>query len=190
MSGERDRGRGEYADKFDLYQLVLETRNMELRLFWERANYFLALNTAIALGYFTVDAIHLFARLLLCFFGIASGILWVRTNLGSKFWQARWEHRLSRAEKELDPPMRLFSEDWEVIFADAKCGIESRRKGKVDALVNRAILTKPSVTRTMIALSVLAVAFWLVATCAVVVSRKPVTAPTMRCQCFGPGGRE
>ena len=164
MPARRHDPGSDYQERFDLYRLVYETRNLELRLFWERSNYFLALNTAIALGYFTIDKDAILPRLLLCFFGVVAGLLWVATNLGSKFWQARWEHRLIRAEEELGPHMRLFSDGWDVIVADAKSGLENRRKGRLDRLVNCAILLKPSVSRTMILLSAFSVVFWVLAT--------------------------
>src|SRR5207248_3234570 len=36
----------------DAYKIALETRNLEINLFWQRSNYFLVLNTAIAVGFF------------------------------------------------------------------------------------------------------------------------------------------
>src|SRR4029079_19741708 len=40
---------------FDLavYRVALETRKLEIRLFWQRSNYFLVLSTALAIGYFS-----------------------------------------------------------------------------------------------------------------------------------------
>ena len=38
----------------DLYKVLLDTRNLEINLFWQRSNYFLALNTGIALGFFNL----------------------------------------------------------------------------------------------------------------------------------------
>ncbi len=42
----------EVFNKFDLYKIALETRNFEISLFWQRSNYFLVLNTAIAIEFF------------------------------------------------------------------------------------------------------------------------------------------
>ncbi|ENN6985946.1 hypothetical protein ACAB91_004506 [Vibrio parahaemolyticus] len=39
-------------DDLEAYKIALETRNMEIKLFWQRSNYFLALNAALALGFF------------------------------------------------------------------------------------------------------------------------------------------
>ena len=36
----------------DLYKNVLDTRNFEISFFWQRSNYFLVLNSALALGFF------------------------------------------------------------------------------------------------------------------------------------------
>ena len=38
----------------DLYKTLLDTRNLEISLFWQRSNYFLVLNTGIAFGFFNL----------------------------------------------------------------------------------------------------------------------------------------
>ena len=38
----------------DLYRVALDTRNLESTLFWQRCNYFLVLNSALALGFFNL----------------------------------------------------------------------------------------------------------------------------------------
>ena len=35
---------------FELYKIAIQTRNLELGFFWQRSNYFLVLNTALATG--------------------------------------------------------------------------------------------------------------------------------------------
>src|SRR3972149_10785499 len=37
----------------DAYKFAYDTRNFEISLFWQRSNYFLVLNTAIALAFFS-----------------------------------------------------------------------------------------------------------------------------------------
>ncbi len=81
-------------EKKDLYKVALDTRNFEISLFWQRSNYFLALNSALALGFFNLKEQGLYG-LVMAIFGIIVSYLWVRVNLGSKFWQSRWERRLS-----------------------------------------------------------------------------------------------
>ena len=38
-----------------LFKIALETRNFEILLYWQRSNYFLVLNTALAVGFFSVN---------------------------------------------------------------------------------------------------------------------------------------
>ena len=40
----------------DLYRTLLDTRNLEINLFWQRCNYFLVLNTGVALGFFNATS--------------------------------------------------------------------------------------------------------------------------------------
>ena len=87
-------------DQIDLeaYRVAKEARNLEITLFWQRSNYFLVLSTAIAAGFFSLhDAKY---ALPLAIFGLVVGLLWIAVNLGSKFWQSRWEHRLRLAEEQ------------------------------------------------------------------------------------------
>jgi hypothetical protein len=83
-------------NNFDLYKIALDTRNMEIGLFWQRSNYFLVLNTAIAVGFFKTTEKY---QLLMSFVGFCVALLWFSVNLGSKYWQSRWEFRLYEAEK-------------------------------------------------------------------------------------------
>jgi len=88
-------------DQIDLeaYRVAKEARNLEITLFWQRSNYFLVLSTAIAAGFFSLrDAKY---ALPLAIFGLVVGLLWIAVNLGSEFWQSRWEHRLRLAEEQL-----------------------------------------------------------------------------------------
>src|SRR5438552_16696563 len=84
----------------DAYKTALDTRNFEIQLFWQRSNYFLVLNTAIGTGYFALGDDHHYA-ILLAAFGVVISWLWLMVNLGSKFWQSRWEKQLEIAEDGL-----------------------------------------------------------------------------------------
>src|SRR4051812_47823163 len=83
--------------RLDAYKTALETRNFEIKLFWQRSNYFLVLNTAIGTGYFALGDDHHYA-ILLAAFGVLMSWLWLLVNLGSKFWQSRWEQQLEIVE--------------------------------------------------------------------------------------------
>ena len=77
------------------FKIVLETRNFEIGLFWQRCNYFLVLNTALAVGVFLFfrdgGAPSLFIPFLICIAGCFVCIGWIKVGLGSKYWQSHWE---------------------------------------------------------------------------------------------------
>jgi len=145
------------------FRTSLEIRNMEIHLFWQRSNFFLALTTAIAIGFFTLTETS--AKLPLAFLGLISSVLWFLVNLGSKFWQARWEEKLRDVESELFPNLNFFKESYDVIRPSVERSL-SRQMGKRQTvfrrLIIRAVLIKPSVSSLVIYLSVFFCIFWLV----------------------------
>jgi hypothetical protein len=144
----------------EAYRVAKETRNLEITLFWQRSNYFLVLSTAIAIGFFSLrDPKY---ALPLAVFGLVVGLLWIAVNLGSKFWQSRWEHRLRLTEEKLRPNMDLFSASWETVQNDVRQSFEFRRRGVIHRAYTRLVLLKPSVSLMMTTLSLAFVAFWIV----------------------------
>ena len=109
--------------KLELYKMAVQTRNLEIGLFWQRSNYFLVLNTAIAVGFFNLT--NTSYELLLSLTGIFVAGSWVRVNLGSKFWQMRWEFRSQQTEKNLGDQIDLFSANWERRSIRMGCGISA-----------------------------------------------------------------
>ena len=149
-------------DPIDLesFRVAKEARNFEIGLFWQRSNYFLVLSTAIAAGFFSLrDASY---SLPLALFGLVVGVLWFMANLGSKFWQSRWEHRLRLTEEKLRPNLDLFSASWETVQDDARRGLAFRHRGPVHRAYARLVLLNPSVSLMMTALSAVFVVFWFV----------------------------
>ena len=147
--------------KFDLYKIALDTRNMEIGLFWQRSNYFLVLNTATAIGFF-LKATEKY-QFLIGLFGLAVAVLWFAINLGSKFWQSRWEFRLKEAEKSLPngADIQYFSASWETIYSDVGISLESSKHGKWRKKIDQLVLLKPSVSFIMTLLSILFILLWL-----------------------------
>jgi hypothetical protein len=151
--------------KLEVYKTALATRNFEIQLFWQRSNYFLVLNTAVAIGFFSRVQHDRYA-FGLSLIGIAVSFLWVRINLGSKFWQSRWEHRLEIAEDDLQPGLDLFSAGKDVLRADARKSLEAwGNQGWLMRAYTEAVLRKPSVSKTMTLLSLLFVLVWIAAAC-------------------------
>ncbi|MGD0522397.1 MAG: hypothetical protein ABSA48_14160 [Terracidiphilus sp.] len=151
-------------DQIDLeaYRVAKEARNLEITLFWQRSNYFLVLSTAIAAGFFSLHDPNY--ALPLSAFGLIVGLLWIAVNLGSKFWQSRWEHRLHLTEEQLRPNMNLFSATWETVQDDVRKSFEFRRRGKIHRIYTRLVLLKPSVSLMMTLLSLAFVVFWITIT--------------------------
>jgi hypothetical protein len=151
----------EQSLKLEAYRTALQARNLEINLFWQRSNYFLVLNTAIAVGFVSLDKRDVYA-FLLSLIGVVVACLWVRVNLGSKFWQSRWEHRLHVVEEELQGNLNLFSADWTTIQDDVRqsLGFGGPGQGWITQLYNRAVMRKPSVSKSMTLLSVFFVSVW------------------------------
>jgi hypothetical protein len=147
-------------DPIDLeaYRVAKATRDLEINLFWQRSNYFLGLSAGIAAAFFSLkDSTY---PLPLAIFGLFVALLWVAINLGSKFWQSRWEHRLRITEENLRPGMNLFSASWETVQEDVRQSFEFRKRGPIYSVYARLVLLKPSVTFVMTFLSLLFVLFW------------------------------
>jgi len=139
----------------DSYNIAYQTRNFEIQLFWQRSNYFLVLNTAIITGIaIKLGSIDPIVAVFIAF-GIFVSCLWYRVNLGSKFWQTRWEQRLHEIEERVSPSANLFSATQAQIKADVENSIKTTGgQGWWRSYVNKQALSKPSVSRQMILLSI------------------------------------
>jgi hypothetical protein len=142
----------------DAYKMALDTRNLEIGLFWQRSNYFLALNTALAIGFFNVKDKGF--MLLLALFGLIISFLWYRVNLGSKFWQSRWEQRLRVVEEQIAPNLNFFAADWETIREDVRSSLRNSRHSWLQRYLDTRILKKHSVSYQMIRLSIAFIGGW------------------------------
>lgn len=149
----------------DLYKIALDTRNLEINLFWQRCNYFLVLNSAAALGYLKVDdgPVQIGTTLL----GMIICYLWYRVALGSKYWQERWESCLHRVEKKLIAERKfpseipLFSPPWQMVREEVQNSLANANHGPLGQFIDQKILTKPSVTQAMFCLVWIFMACWL-----------------------------
>lgn len=148
--------------RLDAYKTALETRNFEIGLFWQRSNYFLVLNTAIGTGYFALGNDHHYA-ILLAAFGVLISWLWLMVNLGSKFWQSRWEQQLEIVEAGLPQFAGFFKTDDKLIkIVDASLDRKGHRRWRGDRWAwYWAIKKRPSVSLMMTYLSVAFLGFWL-----------------------------
>ena len=145
---------------YEAYKTVLDTRNFEINLFWQRSNYFLVLTTALAVGFFNVS--NKGYSLLLAVLGLIISGLWYGVNLGGKFWQSRWEHRLKLVEKEIAPDLDFFAADRQTLLWDVQENLKAGNYKGVQKLLYGRIFKKPSVSYRMILLSVVFVLAWIV----------------------------
>ena len=93
----------------DLYRILIDIRNLEVNLFWQRSNYFLVLNSGIVLAFFNVKEpvyVRTFAAI-----GLLASVLWFWACLASKYWQTFWAERLAIFEKNQLPGLQFFSAD-------------------------------------------------------------------------------
>ena len=147
-------------DAKELYKIAIDTRNFEINLFWQRSNYFLVLNTAIAIG--TFSRVHPEFQLPFAMFGIVTSCLWFRVNLGSKYWQVRWEHKVAELEKIITKEI-LFSADRDTTDKAVENFLShNKHQDSLPSIYENLILSKASVSRNMIYLSVAFVIFWAV----------------------------
>jgi hypothetical protein len=141
----------------DIFKMVLDTRNLEVGLFWQRSNYFLVLNTALAVAFFGLKPsgytpFVAFVGLVVCFF-------WYRVTLGGKFWQIRWERKLREIEAlyavsgQFDQRLKLFQLTDNEVKLEVKNELGRSSHGWYAKLQDSQILSKPSVTSTMISLA-------------------------------------
>ena len=140
------------------FKIVLETRNFEIGLFWQRCNYFLVLNTALAVGVFLFfrdgGMPSLLFPFLICVAGFFVCLAWIKVGLGSKYWQSHWE-QIAIEEQESIGFCRSRGRDYfsiggtkarvkkNLFLADAE---ESKFLG---ICYKQQVLKKPSVSRWM-----------------------------------------
>ncbi|SFD33904.1 RipA family octameric membrane protein [Paracidovorax konjaci] len=148
-----------------LYEIALDTRNLEINLFWQRCNYFLVLNSGLAVGFFNMKESPL--QVPTAILGSVVCLLWYRVALGSKYWQERWEDCLRRVERELREnnlyasEIPLFSADWRAIRNEVRESLQANRHVGIERAIDEQIMSKPSVTLSMFYLVIAFGSTWL-----------------------------
>jgi ABC-type multidrug transport system fused ATPase/permease subunit len=146
-------------DKEKLFEITLGIRNFEIGMFWKRSNYFLVLNTTLAVGFFTVKEPYVlyvgFLGLLVCF-------LWFAVTLGGKFWQSRWEHQLYKIEMDSNISAGLFTQNHEDLKTIVSDSLNYNKHNIVRKQFDKLVLLKPSVSYMMMLLSVFSILFWII----------------------------
>ncbi|WP_136513724.1 RipA family octameric membrane protein [Geomonas edaphica] len=146
----------------DIYKYILDTRNFEISLFWQRSNYFLVLNSGLAVGFLNLkNNGYAFA---LAFFGFLVSYLWYQVNLGGKYWQSRWEYKLAEVESKIAPDLICFNTTREITDEDVaeSLGNLPEEASWFKRTFHHEIKEKPSVSHCMIVLSVLFMMAWII----------------------------
>ena len=92
-------------DKLEAYKIAIDTRNLEIKLFWQRSLFFAAFTSAIFVGY-SGAGIEAFQKLLLSSLGFLLSFAWLLANRGSKYWYESWETKIEEIEEDYD--LKLF----------------------------------------------------------------------------------
>lgn len=142
----------------EAYKLAVSTRQFEIQMFWQRSNYFMVLNTAIAVGFFALKNDNY--EPILAALGFSVSILWFFTSLGGKYWQSRWEQAAHRLELECCPEAKLFAASPEFVKQEVEQHLSVNNHHIFRRWIDRQILRKPSVSYQMTTLSLLFAAFW------------------------------
>jgi hypothetical protein len=152
----------------DVFKFVLDTRNFEITNFWQRSNYFLVLNTGVAIAFFNLKEKSVEWAPFVALVGVLVSFLWIRVALGSKFWQVHWERKLAQVENEyvasrVLPDLKLFNQSTTQVKAEVSAALADEQHANwVEWLIDKRIVEKPSVTLAMISLSLLFCVAWAV----------------------------
>ncbi len=143
----------------DLYKVLIDTRNLEINLFWQRSNYFLVLNTGIGLAFFNSSTRF---AIVLSVAGVLASILWFFVCLGSKFWQVRWEQKLADFERQHMPELGFFNVTREHLKNEVERGLASNERTWRQRLIYSWVVGRHSVSYSMMRLSLLFFIGWVV----------------------------
>lgn len=125
------------------YETAVETRKLEIELFWSRSLFFWGFIASAFVAYATLREYGSDVSVVVACFGLVCSIAWSLGNRGGKFWQESWETKVERIEPSVTGAM----------FADP----ESEQTHKNVWLRGRRF----SVSKLAIALSDYTIILWL-----------------------------
>lgn len=94
------------------YETAVETRRLEIELFWSRSLFFWGLIASAFVAYATLRRYSSDISVVVACFGFVCSIAWSLGNRGGKFWQESWETKVERIEPDVTGAM--FAEPEEV----------------------------------------------------------------------------
>ena len=82
----------------DAFNVALDTRKLEIQLFWSRSLFFWGFIAASFTGYAALTRIDSGLSLIVASFGLVCSAAWSLVNRGGKYWQEAWEQKIARLE--------------------------------------------------------------------------------------------
>jgi hypothetical protein len=110
--------------KVKAFDVAVDTRKLEIQLFWSRSIFFWGFIASAFVGYATLRQHDSDLSVVVACFGVVCSVAWTLVNRGSKYWQEAWETKVERLEPFATGP--LFSvEEKEQIHKG--CWLRGRR---------------------------------------------------------------
>lgn len=94
------------------YETAVETRKLEIQLFWSRSLFFWGFIASAFVAYAALRRYSSDMSVVIACFGLVCSIAWSLGNRGGKFWQESWETKVERIEPSVTGAM--FSQPEEV----------------------------------------------------------------------------
>jgi hypothetical protein len=102
----------------------IQTRNVEIELFWKRSLFFWGFIAAAFVGYAALRQANSDLALVIACFGMVCAFAWALLNRGSKYWQESWERKVERYE--ICVTGKLFAQE-EDIQTNKGCWLQARK---------------------------------------------------------------
>ena len=154
-------GKNELMKAEELFKVAVSTRQFEIQMLWQRSNYFMVLNTAVAVAYFSLKGERQGIEPVVVLLGVLICVVWFNVNLGSKYWQSRWEEAAARFERICAPEAKLFAADQSETFEEVKVSLARNSHNRFQRWIDGEVLKKPSVSFWMMVLSISFISFWM-----------------------------
>jgi hypothetical protein len=94
------------------YETAVETRKLEIQLFWSRSLFFWGFIASAFVAYATLRKSSSDISVIVACFGFVCSVAWSLGNRGGKFWQESWEAKVERIEPSVTGAM--FSQPEEI----------------------------------------------------------------------------
>jgi len=87
------------------YETAVETRKLEIKLFWSRSLFFWGFIASAFVAYSALRRYSSDISIIIAGFGFVCSVAWSLGNRGGKFWQESWEIKVERIEPSVTGEM-------------------------------------------------------------------------------------